>query len=141
MSLGLIVYKTGFFPKFADVIVKNHKYGIREIEINGIIIDICRLAPVAIMGEDDRYRTIRIETNEEIAGGHGTLLDGPHRLQSKDRFNPLVKELEQALREFDYKLLNAEEIKCPLPFKSEIRTIYRDPGEYLVMDAIFYWKD
>ncbi|WP_281243152.1 hypothetical protein [Anaerobacillus alkalidiazotrophicus] len=29
-------------------------YGFQEIKINGIIIDICRLAPVAIMGEDDR---------------------------------------------------------------------------------------
>lgn len=29
----------------------------------------------------------------------------------------------------------------PLSFQTEIPTIYREPREYLVMDAIFYWED
>lgn len=63
-----------------DVLIVEEKYGLREIKTEGIILDICRLAPVAIMGEDDRYKTIRIETNEDVGGAYGSLLDGRHRL-------------------------------------------------------------
>ncbi|MBK5458234.1 hypothetical protein NST21_25030 [Peribacillus sp. FSL K6-1552] len=124
-----------------DVTVVEEKYGRREEKTEGIIIDVCRLAPVAIMGEDDRYKTICIETNEEVGGAYGSLLDGPKRLHLSKKFQSIAEKWKQALKEFDYDILEAEKINKPLSFETKIPTIYREPGEYLIMDAIFYWED
>ncbi|OIJ16345.1 hypothetical protein BKP37_06370 [Anaerobacillus alkalilacustris] len=124
-----------------DVTVVEEKYGFQEIKTNGIIIDICRLAPVAIMGEDDRYKKIRIETNEVVGGAYGTLLDGANRLVFNEKFQRIAEQLKQSLKEFDYGLLEAEKLNQSLSFKTKIPTIYRKPNQYIVMDAIFYWED
>ncbi|WP_155979491.1 hypothetical protein [Sporosarcina ureae] len=124
-----------------DCIVVEEKNGIREIEIKGIILDISRLASVAIMGEDVRYRTISIETNEEVSSGQGTILDDPTSLVVGAEVEILAIELRKALQEFDFNLLAAKEMSAPLSFKTKIPTIYRNERQYLVLDAIFYWED
>lgn len=124
-----------------DIEVVKEKYGIREIKTEGIIIDICRLAPVAIMGEDDRYKTIRIETNEVIGGGYSSLLGRSNPFYLNDQFQYIARKLKEALQEFNYALLENEVINQPLPFETKIPTIYREPRDYLIMDAIFYWED
>lgn len=124
-----------------DTIVVEEKYGRREIKTEGIIIDICRLAPVAIMGEDERYKTIRIETNEVVGRAYGSLLDRPNQLYVSEKLQTIAEKLKQSLKEFDYELLEAEKINQPLSFQTKIPTIYREPSEYLVVDAIFYWED
>lgn len=53
----------------------------------------------------------------------------------------MAENLKQALTEFEYELLDAELVNQRLPFQTKIPTIYREPNEYLVMDAIFYWED
>ncbi|MDT8862585.1 hypothetical protein N0O92_20505 [Alkalihalobacillus sp. MEB130] len=123
-----------------DVTVEEEKYGIQEIKTNGIIIDICRLAPVVIMGEDEREKTIRIKTNEVVRGAYGTILDGK-QFDIKEPLQKVGKQVKHTLKEFGYELLEAEKLTQPLPFQSKIPTIYRKPNEYLWMDAIFYWED
>ncbi|SES44005.1 hypothetical protein [Psychrobacillus sp. OK032] len=130
-----------FCHRKEDVTVVEEKYGFQEIKTNGIIIDICRLAPVAIMGEDDRYKKICIDTNEVVGGGYGTILDGSNRLVLNEKLQIITEQLKQVLKEFDYELLEAEKLKQPLSFQTKIPTIYRKPKEYLVLDAIFYWED
>ena len=124
-----------------DVTVVEEKYGRREIKTYGIIIDICRLAPVAIMGEDERYKTIRIETNEVVGGAYGSLLGSPELLDLSDKFQTVAEKLKQVLKEFDYEILETEKMNQPLSFQTKIPTIYREPRDYLVVDAIFYWED
>ncbi|WP_313892288.1 hypothetical protein [Psychrobacillus sp.] len=124
-----------------NVLVVEEKNGRRELKTEGIIIDICRLASVAIIGEDTRYKKILIETNEKVGGAYSSILSGPNRLYLSGRFQTIAEKLKQALKEFDYDLLDAENIIQPLPFQTKISTIYRRPKEYLVMDAIFYWED
>lgn len=126
-----------------DMMIEDDQYGNRVKEVDGILLDICRLAPVAIMGEDTRYKSYRIEPygEREVGGGHGTLLSGPQCLFVSENPHPVAREIRIALEEFDYKLLEAEELNQPLPFKTKIPTLYREPKEYLVMDAIFYWED
>ncbi|MED3575041.1 hypothetical protein ACTHO0_14120 [Cytobacillus praedii] len=124
-----------------DVIVGEEKYGRQEIRTDGIIIDICRLAPVAIMGEDDRYKTIRSDTNEVVGGAYSSLLGGRNQLDFSEKFQTVAENLKRVLKEFDYELLEDEIMHQPLSFQAKIPTIYREPGEYLVMDAIFYWED
>lgn len=121
--------------------VIEEQHGMQEIETKGIIVDISRLASVAIMGEDNRYKKIHIETNQEVSGAYGSIIDRPDSLHLSERFQNTKKELEKALKEFNYELLDAEEINRPLSFQTTIPTIYRNAREYLVMDAIFYWED
>ena len=130
-----------FIYQKEDTKVIEEKHGIQEVRTDGLIIDICRLAPVAIMGEDDRYKTIRIETNEVVSGAYGSLLGDPMQIQLSEKFQSLAEKLKQCLTEFEYELLKSEDINQPLPFKTKIQTIYRKPKEYLVADAIFYWED
>ncbi|MDV6377240.1 hypothetical protein ORD22_03065 [Sporosarcina sp. GW1-11] len=124
-----------------DVMVVEEKYGFQDVEIKGILIDISRLAPVAILGEDERYKKVCIETNEAVSGGHGSILDSPHRLTVSEKLQTFADELKNILKDFDYELLEAEHIEQPLSFQTKIPTIYRPVRQYLVMDAIFYWED
>lgn len=130
-----------FFCYRKEDVAIEEKYGMREIETKGMIIDICRLAPVAIMGEDDRSQKTHIETKKVVSGSYGTILDNPNSLLYGSGFQVIERELEQALKEFNYELLTAEEMSQPLPFQAIIPTIYREPREYKVVDAIFYWED
>lgn len=93
------------------------------------------------MGEDYRYKTIRIETNEVVGGAYGSLLASPNLLDLSEKFQTIAEKLKRALKEFNYELLEAEKMNQPLSFQTKIPTIYREPREYLVMDAIFYWED
>ncbi len=124
-----------------DVTVIEEKHGIQEIQTNGLIIDVCRLAPVAIMGEDERYKTLRTDTNEVVSGAYSSLLDGPHRLVFNEKHRMLSEHVKQSLREFDYELLHTETLNPSLPFQTKISTIYRKPHQYKIMDAFFYWED
>lgn len=42
-----------------NIKILEQKGNIHELQITGIIIDVCRLAPVVIMGEDERFKTIK----------------------------------------------------------------------------------
>lgn len=124
-----------------DVTVTEEKNGRRKEKTEGIIIDICRLAPVVIMGEDVRSKTICVETNKEVSWGSGSIVDGPGRVYLSEKFQRIAEKLNQVFKEFDYELLEAERIYKRLPFQTKIPTIYREPRDYLIMDAIFYWED
>lgn len=130
-----------FCYRKADVTLFEEKGNRRTLITKGIIIDVCRLAPVAIMGEDDRYKTICTKTNELFGGAYGTLLADPRRLTVGEQLQTVAQALSHALVEFDYNLLEEQHIHHPLTFQTNIPTIYRKPKDYLVMDAIFYWID
>lgn len=113
----------------------------REEKREGLIVDVCRLAPAVIIGGDVRYRTIDEKTNEEISGSYGSLLDGPYRLTLPQELQPLAAQIAQALQEFSFEMLPAEKLAELLPFSAKIPTLYRKPKDYLKMDALFYWED
>ncbi|WP_062353479.1 hypothetical protein [Bacillus kwashiorkori] len=69
------------------------------------------------------------------------MLDGSQRLSLSEKQQVMGDKIEQALKEFDYTLLLAEDLNKPLPFQANILTLYREPGQYLFMDAFFYWED
>ncbi|GAF14189.1 hypothetical protein JCM19045_3490 [Bacillus sp. JCM 19045] len=115
--------------------------GIQEKETIGIIVNISRLAPVAIMGEDTRSQRVRVETGEWLSGGNGLLIGDPRALQVSEDLKELARAIKLALHEYDIELLTKDQLDSPLPFKAEIPTILQEPSNYLVMDAIFYWED
>ena len=124
-----------------DLVVLEEKHGHREIKMNGLIVDISRLASVAIMGDDERYKTIHIETNEYRGGAYGSLLGGPKLIGLSKRFQTFGEQLKQVLEEFDFEVVKPEEMNQLLSFKTKIPTIYRESRDYTVADAIFYWED
>ncbi|OZS78625.1 hypothetical protein CF394_04895 [Tetzosporium hominis] len=124
-----------------DLVVLEEKHGHREIRMNGLIVDISRLASVAIMGDDERYKTIHIETNEYRGGAYGSLLGDPSLIGVSERYQTFGEALKQILEEFDFEVLEPEEMNRLLSFKTKIPTIYRESRDYTVADAIFYWAD
>lgn len=124
-----------------DVRVIEEKYGMREIEIAGMLMDVSRLAPVVILGEGERYQKIRIETGEIVSGASSSLPDYPKLSEVNQQYQSIEWQLKKAFEEFGYARLSPEKMNQPLPFKAQIPTNYREPREYLVMDAIFYWED
>lgn len=129
------------FCYIKEGVTVEEKYGMREENMEGIIIDICCLASVAIMGMGERFHKIRIETNEKVSGASGFLLDGPHRLYVNEKYQEFAVKIRFALQEFDIELLSAASFSELLQFRAKIDTIYRNPNDYLIMDAIFYWED
>ncbi|MCT2536859.1 hypothetical protein NC661_16680 [Aquibacillus koreensis] len=138
---GYASYVEFFCYRKEDLIVVEEKYGHREIKKTGIILDVCRLAPVAMMGEDERYETIHIESNEVVGGAYGSLLGRYRLLDLDEKYHRIAEQLKLALIEFDIELLETEKLNQSLNFQTKIPTIFRDPRAYLVMDAIFYWED
>ena len=124
-----------------DYVLLDEENGMREIGVRGILLDISRLTSVAIMGEEERHRTICLETNKEVKSSQGSILDSPHSLLVSPEFATLATELQKALQEFNYQLVESNEMSEPLSFQTKIPTIYRNERQYLVMDAIFYWED
>lgn len=124
-----------------DLVVLEEKHGHREIKMNGLIVDISRLASVAIMGDDERYKTIHIETNEYRGGAYGSLLGGPKLIGVSERYQTFGEALKQILEEFDFEVVEPQEMNQLLSFKTKIPTIYRESRDYTVADAIFYWED
>lgn len=123
------------------IAVEENRHGIQDHRIESVLINISRLAPVVIMGEDDRTKRIRSSTEEVLGGSNGSIL-GRQKLSHVDqRFYPIMKKLAEALEEFDYTLLSIDDMNQPLPFSAKIATLYRTPKEYLIADAIFYWED
>jgi len=82
-----------------------------------------------------------IDTNKVVNGGY-SVLSGNSKLANFSKKYELVEhQLKQVLNEFGYKRLDPTKLNQPLPFTAEILTLYRDQGEYRIVDAIFYWED
>ena len=61
--------------------IEDDQYGNRVKEADGILLDICRLAPVAIRVKiPDINLIVLSRMGERGCGGHGTLLSGPQCL-------------------------------------------------------------
>lgn len=124
-----------------NVTITDRPYNIQEIDIEGVLMNISRLAPLVIMGEDERNRMIRTNTEEEIGGCRGSIMGNRQLVHVDEQFQPMIRELKIALEEFGYEILPIEEMNKPLPFQTKIPTLYSEPQEYTIADAIFYWED
>ena len=58
-----------------------------------------------------------------------------------EKFAEMMYELFQVLKEFKYEPLAKTYANQVLPFEADIPTFYREPHEYRVVDALFYWED
>jgi hypothetical protein len=119
---------------------------ITSIKIEGLTVYVSRLAPVAVISRQQRYKSIRefgqkrdeyysgftfIEPNEVMTNLNGFM---------EEEFEELTKKLKEA----GYFILDKEYITKPLQFKTKIHTLLSIPDfgdTYKIFDAIFYWTD
>jgi hypothetical protein len=101
--------------------------------IDGIAIYLCKLAPVAVMGA--------IQKTKSKHGGSGSFLrpDDLNTLPNGD-WAAFANELRNKLEQHGFEILEARELKKPLPFTAEIETNLGDPP-YTVFDVFFNWMD
>lgn len=118
----------------------NEKAKQRKEVRNGVVINISRLAPVAIIGDDKRYSTYSIKTEEYIGGGYYPLAKASD-IKVSEELRPLAEKMRDIVQRYGYTLLGEKELILPLPFKANIPTIFTQPRDYTIFDAVFYWMD
>ncbi|HLR43271.1 MAG TPA: hypothetical protein VK067_08550 [Pseudogracilibacillus sp.] len=124
------------------VVIKDiEKHGILEHKKIGVLLNVSRLAPVFIYGEDERYEIVRTETKEIVSGGYSPLPGQTNIFKVNEKFDRVLHELFQVLKTFGYQALDEEYANASLPFQTTIPTIYREAYEYRVLDVLFYWED
>lgn len=126
-----------------DIILhkEKEKYGIRQVVKTGLLLNVSRLAPLFIYGEDERYETVKLATNEIISGGYSSL-PGQNNINCvRDELVPLLTKVTPHLEKFGYQLLEQRQAVAPLPLQTKIPTLYREAGQYRKLDALFYWED
>lgn len=134
-------YKRDGSSKLSEKYIE--KDSLTSIKLEGLVIYISRLAPVAIIGKDDRYKYIK--DNEKVKEGsfgamgmisrpEGVLDDPPHFMVDEFR------EIKQILNHHGYSILNKQYLSQNLLFQTKIST-FTDQTQYKVFDAIFYWMD
>lgn len=125
--------------------IVNKKYiekdSLTSIQIEGLVLYISRLAPVAIIWRDKRHKAILDNGEDEFFSGMG-MINHPHGIIDEPP-SPMVNdfiEIKEKLARAGYHILDKEYLSQPLPFKTKIQTFTR-PNQYKLFDAFFFWKD
>lgn len=105
--------------------------------IDGILVYICRLAPVAVWGYE------QITKNASGGGVRGFLCPANHNLEKmpNDEWTEFINELKVKLGKHNIYFLDKEYVLELLPFETKIPTILDDGGPYRIFDALFFWED
>lgn len=136
---GYASYVEWFFYTENEVKAEE-KNGLRTIEKEGLVVDISLLSPVLLIGTGEKFATLCIETGDNIGGGK-TFFFQSLDLEIPEKFSTLKSNIERTFMKHHYTILQKEDVAPHLPFKAQIPTLHRDPQEYLIWDAIFYWED
>lgn len=136
---GYASYVAWFCFDERDVNVSENAY-TREVEREGLWLNISTLAPVVVIGTGVCNDTYAMKDGRWLNGGN-SMLDQPTELVIPVRFQELYQMLVQLVMKYHYTVLLKEELERPLPFKANIPTVFREPREYLVWDTVFYWED
>lgn len=137
---GYASYIEWFVYLDRDVQQSDNKYGIRTVEKEGLMINISLLAPVILIGTGEKSDDILIET-DKVVGGSKSLFCEVSNLDIPAQFKELANSIEGLFMKYHYTILQKADVNRRLPIKTYIPTIFREPYEYLVWDAIFYWED
>lgn len=135
---GYASYMRWFVYEKSTVIQTQLGNGVVQEDKEGLIVQISMLAPVVLIGtgnKSDNYLE-----GKWLSGG-GTFLATPQELLIPAHLNELYEGLQRLFMKYHYAVLRKEDVEKPLPFKANIATIFREPREYLIWDAIFYWED
>lgn len=134
-------YKRDGSSKLSEKYIE--KDSLTSILIEGLVIYISRLAPVAIIGKDERYKYIidNDKIKDEFFGAMSMIRKPEKVLDEPPHFmvNEFI-EIKHILNHEGYTILNKQYLSQNLSFKTKIST-FTDPMQYKVFDSIFYWMD
>jgi hypothetical protein len=106
--------------------------GVRWID--GLVIYLSRLAPVAAFGPSQR-------TRHRTGGSYDYLDAGKVGVLPPGDWSAEAKEVRAKLAgRYGFALLGQDELSRPLPLNADIATALAD-RPYRVFDAVFYWED
>ncbi|MFK7692328.1 hypothetical protein [Paenibacillus sp. HJGM_3] len=101
--------------------------------IYGLLLYVCRHAPVAAYGRSEVTRHSRGGSFEFLSTKSiGKLPEG--------NWNEVENRIKQVLNNYGYKLLKKEYLEQPIEFEISIPTIINEEG-YRVFDCFFFWED
>lgn len=119
------------------------KDSLTSIQLEGLVIYVSRLAPVAIIGKDIRHKAIinTEEIQDEFFSGM-SMISRPQEVMNEPPsfIAEEFREIKQKLADAGYRILEKEYLSQSLPFKTKIQT-FTKPNQYTVFDAFFYWMD
>ena len=111
----------------------------RTVKIEGIAVLISRLTPVVLIGRANMSETSSLDGN--TLGRSSSVFATPSDLQIETEFMQLAQRLQQLFMQYQFSVLTYDDVVKPLPFDTDIETVFRKKRDYLVWDAIFYWTD
>lgn len=131
-------YGSGF-ASYVDVfITKKDGSSIKEIDditwIQGVSLYLCRLAPVAVFGKNEKTK------DKNGGGSFGFLREDNVGTTPEGNWEEIIDEVTNVLKQNQIQLLNRDLIMKPLEFEIEIHTILKD-SNYNIFDVLFYWED
>ncbi|WP_456279105.1 hypothetical protein [Bacillus sp. AK128] len=139
--VDLFCYRRDGSSKLSEKYIE--KDSLTSIQFEGLVIYISRLAPVAIIGKDERYKYIidNDKIKDEFFGAMSMISKPEDVLDEPPHFMvDEFREIKQLLNHKGYTILNKQYLSQNLPFKTKIATL-TEPRQYKVFDAIFYWMD
>lgn len=108
--------------------VRSHKI------INGILLYVCRHAPVAAYGRSQVTRQANEGSFEFLTPRLiGTLPTG----EWEDIENGIKKHLNY----YQFEILSKEDLEEPLNFNISIPTVINEDNSYKIFDCFFFWED
>ena len=123
-----------------DEVSEREENGLRNVEKEGLMVDISLLSPVILIGTGFKSDSIHIETGEKVSGAKSFFSDVVN-LEIPEKYTELISIIERTFMKYHYTILRKEDVIPRLPFQADIPTLHREPHQYLIWDAIFYWED
>lgn len=136
---GYASYVSWFCYDERDVRITENA-NMREVDREGLWMNISTLAPVVVIGTGMNNDTYAAADGRWLAGSN-SMLERPEELVIPSRLQDLYQVLVRLAAKYHYTVLFKEDVEKRLPFKAHIPTILREPRDYLMWDAIFYWED
>ncbi|WP_368504963.1 hypothetical protein AB3N04_04760 [Alkalihalophilus sp. As8PL] len=118
---------------------------LKEYMVEGIVLYVSRLAPIAVWGFDERAYRIKKWKDvivEDDYVSHSFLYPTQHDfMECPSKCQEEWCGLKEKVEEYGYQFLPKEYLNLPLPFEATIATCFTEKGHYKVFDSCFYWED
>ena len=104
------------------------------MDIEGIGIYLCKHAPVAIVGPNQK-------SISERGGSYGMLSVHQVGKMPPGNWDQEFERIREVLTNYQIEILTRRIVNQPLPFDAKIPTVLDQGDGYRVFDALFYWED
>ncbi|MFD0716829.1 hypothetical protein [Paenibacillus sp. GCM10027626] len=102
--------------------------------INGILLYVCRHAPIAVYGRSQVTRDSHGGSREFLTSKLiGTVPSGD--------WMEIENRIKEYLNNYHFEILSKDFLEEPLDFNISIPTNFNENGSYTIFDCFFFWED